>query len=132
MGSSPAKVRLSACPRCCSAALAEAAACRAERCAGARGAFRLLQWRALRGAARTWRAHNASAALDVLLLAPAAELELRLSFAPALAAPLTAYLYLRCGLFRFVCAACSYVTNTTVTFLRPLNSNYISTFFYLI
>ncbi|CAB3242148.1 unnamed protein product [Arctia plantaginis] len=78
------------------AAVAEAAACRAERCACGRAAFRLVQWRAARGAARTWRVpHNATSALPVLLLAPDAEIELKLTFAPREAAPLTAYLYLR-------------------------------------
>lgn len=77
----------------------ESSQCGADSCVWARRAFRLLEWRAARGQVAPWRAHththNASDALPLLLLAPDAEVELKLSFAPREPAPLTAYLYLR-------------------------------------
>lgn len=80
------------------AVVAESAACRADRCIDALDAFRLMEWRATRGAVRTWRGdvtQNITGALPLLLLAPDAEVELKLSFAPTQPAALTAYLYLR-------------------------------------
>ncbi|XP_068622938.1 transmembrane protein 131 homolog [Battus philenor] len=66
-------------------------------CAWAPQAFRLAGWRAARGDVREWSpAPGARAAAGpVLLLAPLADVDFTLSFAPHAAARLAAYLYLR-------------------------------------
>lgn len=59
-------------------------------------AFTLASWRATAGEVREVRAGGAGdASLPLLLLAPAAHLELKIVFAPAEPAPLFSYLYLR-------------------------------------
>lgn len=58
-------------------------------------AFELLEWRSARGAVRAWPAAEVSERWPLLLLAPAAELELELRFTPREPAALAAYLYLR-------------------------------------
>lgn len=69
-------------------------------------AFALSEWRSTRGLAREWSPGEGGApprpaarpspqVLPPLLLAPDAEVELKITFTPDVAAALTTYLYLR-------------------------------------
>lgn len=80
--------------------------CKSEQCVWTHDAFALSEWRSTRGLAREWSPGEGGApprpatrpspqVLPPLLLAPDAEVELKITFTPDVAAALTTYLYLR-------------------------------------
>ncbi|XP_028036952.1 transmembrane protein 131 [Bombyx mandarina] len=80
--------------------------CKSEQCVWTHDAFALSEWRSTRGLAREWSPGEGGApprptarpspqVLPPLLLAPDAEVELKITFTPNEAAALTTYLYLR-------------------------------------